>query len=334
MSSNKKSVSSAILIFIIFALIAAGSWFFFSGQKDNILAHDESHAGHDHGKDEAHTDTEDTHAGHGHNDVSASTSADTSDMVGVRGTVHQLNQPAIYGERGEGNPNAPIKIQEFYSLTCNHCAEFHKGAYQDIKQNLIDTGKVYFIHEEFPLNGPALYGSMIARCLPEERYSGFVDILLRTQDKWAFGGDFKASLMQNAKLAGMSEEEFNTCFDNKDLQKAIAENIKEASDVWKINSTPSFVVNDGERVIYGGKPYEAFEKLVQQLAPSDAAATSSPAPAKAEPMTEVTEEIKDLEAQAEETIEGLEAEVEEIEAEIQDVIEENTETIKDNAVYE
>ena len=218
-----------------------------AGQVSSALGHNDNGAS-------------DSHAGHGHDTHEAS-----SKMIGVKGEIHTLNPPKIYGHRAVGNPDAPVKIQEFFSLSCNHCATFHTDAYPRIKENLIDTGKVYFVYEEFPLNGPALYGSMIARCLPEERYNGFIDILLREQDKWAFGGDFKGALMQHAKLAGMSEEDFNGCFNNKELQKAVATNIKEASDAWKVNSTPSFVFNNGERILYGGQSYEQIEQLVNQL---------------------------------------------------------------------
>ncbi len=284
MSSDKKSSASLIILLLVFALIAGVSWFFFSKQKGDVTGdvaktkqeiidqlsnatEQDSHTGHDHG----HGDHNDAHG-------TTATSSANNEQVGIKGTVHKLNPPAIYGRRAVGNPNAPVQIQEFFSLTCNHCADFHKGTYQDIKKNLIDTGKVYFIYEEFPLNGPALYGSMIARCLPEERYAGFIDILFRTQDQWAFGGDFKSALLQNAKLAGMSEAEFDTCFNNKDLQKAVAVNIKDASEAWKVNSTPSFVVNNGERIIYGSKPYESFERLVQQLMDAEKpSATTEPA---------------------------------------------------------
>jgi|GEM_PF-1117988 len=265
MSSNKRSLGSLIVLLLIFALVAAGSWFFFNKkngvdltQAKNDIA-DKIAQGINTG-DEA--EDSDGHGGHAHGDHGDGVS--NVDM-GTKGTIYKLNPPALYGTRGVGNPDAPVHIQEFFSLTCNHCAAFHKETYQEIKTNLIDTGKVYFIYQEFPLNGPALYGSMIARCLPEERYTGFVDILLRSQDKWAFGGDFKGALLQNAKLAGMSEEEFNTCFNNKELQKTVASNIKEASEAWKVNSTPSFVFNDGERILYGGKPYESFEAIVNEL---------------------------------------------------------------------
>ena len=268
MSSNKKSVGSIILLLLIFLLIAGLSWFFFKGDKPSkgSLADKISqsiNSGDDVNEQAVGIDdinaARSAHEGHGHN-----AQAD-GDMIGIKGTVTKLDQPALYGTRGVGDPNAPVKIQEFFSLTCNHCSEFHKGAYQDLKKQFIDTGKVYFVYEEFPLNGPALYGSMIARCMPEERYASFVNILLRQQDDWAFGGDFKSALLKHAKLAGMTEEQFDTCFANKDLQKAVATNIKNATDAWKINSTPSFVVNDGERILYGGQTIETFQKLYHQL---------------------------------------------------------------------
>ena len=266
MSSDKKSTGSLVLLLLIFALVAGVSWLFFSKKNENVAQNTQELAAQ---VTEEIQQGDDNTAKHTNHDHSASP-INGNGIIGNKGKIHELNPPAIYGTRGVGDPNAPIKIQEFFSLTCNHCADFHKGTYQDIKKNLIDTGKVYFVYEEFPLNGPALYGSMIARCLPEERYTGFIDLLLRQQDKWAFSGDFKADIMQNAKLAGMSEEEFEICFNNKELQKAIATNIKEASETWKINSTPSFVVNNGERVILGAKSYEAFEKLIEQLTTDNA----------------------------------------------------------------
>lgn len=306
MSSDKKSPRSIILLLLVFALVAGMSWFFFNNSKhdgmnnkDEMAEHLDEDMGHDHD--------------HDHNKAETS-AADNNEQIGVKGKIHQLNQSPLYGVRGVGNPNAPIKIQEFFSLTCNHCANFYKDEYPIIKTNLIDTGKVYFVYEEFPLNGPALYGSMIARCLPQERYNGFIDILLTTQDKWAFSGDFKEALKQNAKLAGMSEEEFDTCFSNTELQKAIATNIQEASEVWKVNSTPSFVINDGERIIYGAQPAANFEKLVEQLTNGTTSSTTETSIA---PKAEITDKL-----------ENLEDSVKDIADDVQDVIKENTETIE------
>jgi protein-disulfide isomerase len=245
MSTGVKTLLALIVLLLI------GGWFFMNKPADTVTT------------DSTNTEevrkviTEDSH-NHDHDVLDAS-------KVAEIGTVATLPIIPILGQRSVGNPNAPVKIQEFFSLTCNHCADFHTSTFQELKTKYIDTGKVYFTFQEFPLNGPALYGSMVARCLPEQRYEGFMDLLLRNQEVWAFSGDFKAALQQNAKLAGMSDEEFETCFNNEELQKAIATNIGAATDAYKISSTPSFVFNDGARIMRGGKSIEAFNAVIEEL---------------------------------------------------------------------
>lgn len=269
MSKDKKSLGTLLLAILLFLAVAAGSWFYFSQKKDQMIPEEASLAetgaqsipvqedlsGHDHDHD---------HHGHDH-------AKSGDDTIATVGTVHDKKIDPILGQRALGDPEAPIVVREFFSLTCNHCADFHNGTFQVLKEKYIDTGKIYFIYEEFPLNGPALYGSMIARCLPKERYTGFIDLLLKNQDEWAFSGDFKSSLKQNAALAGMSEEDFEECFNDKKLQAAIGANIQEASQVWNIRSTPSFVFNNGERVMSGGKSIDEFDVVITELSKDKAA---------------------------------------------------------------
>ena len=264
-SDNKSSGMSLITILLaalVFLIVAGGSWYYFSHQnpmpteeapEEQMVTDEEATedmGAHDHGHDHDHD--------HGHSHGEA------IDM-GESGTIYEPPVNSVLGVRSLGDKNAPIQIREYFSLTCNHCANFHETTFQQIKEKYIDTGKVYFIYEEFPLNGPALYGSMIARCLPEERYAGFIDILLRNQDKWVFGGDFKAGLKQNAALAGMSDEDFEKCFNDKELQAAVASSIKQGTDVWKISSTPSFVFNNGQKILRGGKTIESFDGIIKWL---------------------------------------------------------------------
>lgn len=246
------STSKKLIVALIVLLLILTGWFFMNKNMDNtgndVIA-EQPLAG-------AMTTTDIATGG---NVTSAARS------VGDKGTVTNIAVDPLLGRRGVGDPNAPVQVREYFSLTCNHCADFHKTTYQELKSKYIDTGKVYFIYEEFPLNGPALFGSMIARCMPEERYTGFVDILLRNQDSWAFSGDFRSALQQNAKLAGMSDADFEACFNNKDLQKAIANNISKASDAWEVSSTPSFVFNDGVRIFRGSKSLEDFDSVIAEL---------------------------------------------------------------------
>ncbi len=262
MSSSGKGILGLLIALIIFLLAASAGWQYFKKTNGGSYGDDAQTA---EMMDSQETTEQATEQANALLQETHSSGADVLANAKRAANIQKLTDRPLLGVRGVGNPDAPVQIQEFFSLTCNHCASFHTGAYQELKAKHIDTGNVYFIYQEFPLNGPALYGSMIARCMPEDRYASFIDLLLREQDKWAFSGDFKAALKQNAALAGMSGEDFEACFANKDLQKQIAANIQEASQVYEISSTPSFVINNGERVLHGGQTIEAFDAVVKEI---------------------------------------------------------------------
>src|SRR5207253_3248039 len=89
-------------------------------------------------------------------------------------------------ERGIGRPDAPVKVIEFFSLTCSHCAAFHREVFPTVKKELVDTGAIRLIWRDFPLDQVALTAAAVARSLPPERYEGFVSALFASQDRWAF----------------------------------------------------------------------------------------------------------------------------------------------------
>lgn len=182
-----------------------------------------------------------------------------------RDSMSLLNADGTLEDRTVGDVVAPIKVIEYSSLTCSHCATFHTDTYPKIKENYIDTGKVEMIFREFPLNKPALEASQILRCMPEDKYLSFQELLFETQENWAFGDDYISNLKQNAKLAGMSEEEFNSCLENKELQEALTKRVQEGSTKWDIKSTPTFVINNGDKILVGSQPYEAFEKAFNSI---------------------------------------------------------------------
>src|SRR5690606_32503464 len=88
-------------------------------------------------------------------------------------------------EKVMGDPNAPVTLTEFASLTCPHCANFNQNYLPAIEKELIETGKVKLVYVDFPLDGLALAGSMLARCAGSDRYFGFLKVLFRSQDTWA-----------------------------------------------------------------------------------------------------------------------------------------------------
>ncbi|NNE22217.1 MAG: thioredoxin domain-containing protein, partial [Rhizobiales bacterium] len=88
-----------------------------------------------------------------------------------------LMTPPPLGEKWLGRADAPVTMIEYASATCPHCANFHTDTFPAIKTDYIDTGKVRFAMREFPFDQLSLAAFMLARCAPEERYFGMIDVL-------------------------------------------------------------------------------------------------------------------------------------------------------------
>lgn len=167
-------------------------------------------------------------------------------------------------QRVLGAEDALVTIHEFASLTCSHCASFHNTAFKQLKEQYIDTGKVRFIFTDFPLNTAAREAAIVARCLPHERYFQFIAFLMETQDKWAFGADYRKSLLQNAKLVGGSGEKLEACLKSEELEYALLKQMQDYSQQYDIQSTPSFVIN-GQEVIRGAQPFSFLQQKIESL---------------------------------------------------------------------
>ena len=163
-----------------------------------------------------------------------------------------------------GNPEAPITIVEYASLTCPHCAHFANDVLPEIKKAWIDTGKAKLVLRDFPLDEPALRAAMIARCAPPDRYYAFADTFFAAQEKWVRSPDYREALARLVKLGGMGKEEFDTCLKNTELENKIVEGRLKATQELEVNSTPTFFVNGSK--LAGAPTAEEFEKLLSGLA--------------------------------------------------------------------
>jgi thioredoxin-related protein len=178
-------------------------------------------------------------------------------------------EPAAEGlaRKTLGDPRAPVIVEEFSSLTCGHCGSFHKNTFGEFKSAFIDTGMVYYVYNEFPLNKPALDGAMLARCMPEERFWTFTALLYETQDQWIFGAkDYLASLKQNAKLAGLSEDEVESCLADEEMAESLAAAMQSLAAKYSVQATPTFVFNKGATQLSGNQPITVFRETISGLA--------------------------------------------------------------------
>ncbi|MBK8175254.1 MAG: DsbA family protein [Rhodospirillales bacterium] len=168
----------------------------------------------------------------------------------------------MLADRALGSETAKVTIIEYSSLTCPHCADFHRETLPQIKAAYIDTGQVRYIVRDFPLERRALAAATVARCLPPDRYFGFVDMLFRDQQAWARGDNLLADLKVRAQLAGLSAADFDACISDKGLIDGIQAKAAEGSTKNGINSTPTFLVNG--TTLSGALPYDDYRAAIEK----------------------------------------------------------------------
>ena len=168
----------------------------------------------------------------------------------------------LLAERVMGSADAPVTMEEFSSLTCPHCANFHRDTLPKIKTAYIDTGKVKLIYRDFPLGALAMAAAMLARCGTPERYFGFLEVLFRGQQSWATSKDPRKELERVARFAGIGKAEFDACLDNEALLKGIQERAAEAQSRFGIESTPTFIINGTK--LGGALPFEDFQTVIEK----------------------------------------------------------------------
>jgi protein-disulfide isomerase len=176
-----------------------------------------------------------------------------------------VTKPVSLPDMALGSANAAVTITEYASMTCPHCAAFNAEVFPQIKTEYIDSGKVRYVFREFPLDIKAAAGSMLARCIAKDdsgKYFAVIDMLFKQQSDWVLKNTTEA-LTRIGKQAGLSQQTIEDCLKNQVLLDKIAADQKYATDVLKVNSTPTFFIN-GE-VIKGEASIEQFEKKIDRL---------------------------------------------------------------------
>ncbi|MDG2007327.1 MAG: thioredoxin domain-containing protein [Alphaproteobacteria bacterium] len=166
------------------------------------------------------------------------------------------------------NPNA-VDIIEFSSFTCSHCRDFHTITLPEIKQSeIIDDINYYII--DFPLDYFAFYASRIGSCIGDNR-STFTDIVYDQQDTWKkiykssepeSQFELENTLMNYALQLGHSESKLLQCIKNEDMQNKLLAKQMEAQKKYKVESTPTFLINDEK--IMGNQPAVKFIDIIKK----------------------------------------------------------------------
>jgi len=164
----------------------------------------------------------------------------------------------------EGSVDAKINIIVYESLTCGHCAEFHKEVYPKLKKDFIDTGLVKIEFRSFPLDLAAFNASKIAHCKNDGK-SDLLHFLYENQKKWVRGETIEDinKHLKNLVLKNESELDFESCLIDKNIEDHVLNDRISGVKKFNIDSTPTLIIND--KKFDNPHNYKKLKKTIEKL---------------------------------------------------------------------
>lgn len=166
-----------------------------------------------------------------------------------------------------GDPESKVRVIQYTSPTCAHCAYYNMYIFPNIKKKYIDTNKIAYVIREFITNKQDKDASILSHCAGKERFLQFMNILYSTQSSWIYSSSYRDNLINIGKIGGISEEQYKKCLDDTQLVKGLVDLTIEASKSGKFPGTPAFFINGqlhkkaySDKEISKAIDYE-FEKL-------------------------------------------------------------------------
>lgn len=174
--------------------------------------------------------------------------------------------PDLESAYAVGDPDAPVTIIEYTDYQCPFCSRHFEQTFSRIKENYIDTGKVYYIFKDFPLTNihpQAVKAAEAARCAGEQdAYLAMHDRLYIDQAAWSGRSDAVDTFKSFAQDIGLDSAAFNDCLDSGRTEAAVLADLEEGFDRG-INGTPAFLINGYS--MSGAQPYQIFEEAIEQF---------------------------------------------------------------------
>ena len=164
-----------------------------------------------------------------------------------------------------GNESAKISIIAFESLTCSHCANFHKDVYPLLKKEYLDTGLAKIEFRHFPLDIAAFNASKVAQCKNDGNLE-ILESLYANQQKWVKGSSIEEANINLQKF--LSKEGFNidfeSCINNKQIEDFVLNDRIDGAKNFKVNATPTIIINNKkfEKTLNYKNLKKALEKLI------------------------------------------------------------------------
>ena len=164
-----------------------------------------------------------------------------------------------------GNIDAKISIIAFESMTCSHCADFHKNVFPKLKEEYLDTGLAKIEFRHFPLDLAALNASKVSQC-KNDGNSDILESLYANQQKWVKGSSIQEAnknLQKFLKSEGFSID-FDSCINNQEIEDFVLNDRVDGAKNFKVSSTPTIIINNKkfEKTLNYKNLKKALEKLI------------------------------------------------------------------------
>ena len=174
--------------------------------------------------------------------------------------------PLPLPEHAIGSPDAPIRVDEYLSTTCSHCAHFYLQTLPKLDALYVKTGKVRFVLHNFPLDGFSLKTAAVAECMPKDGFFPFIKTVYSALIQGQLTSrNAEQKLFQIAALGGLAADKAKACANDTALQNAIIEARTRATEKYDIRATLTFIINEGAEVINGAQSTAAFSALFDKM---------------------------------------------------------------------
>ena len=173
---------------------------------------------------------------------------------------------ALPDDMSLGNPKAPVKVVEYASLSCPHCAHFNETVFAPFKAKWVDTGKARYTLKEMltPPEQVAAAGFLLARCAGPGKYFKVVDEVFRSQPRWQTG-NIKPVLIEIGKANGVSETQFAACLQDQKALDALSARARRAYEADGVDSTPTVFINGKKLDPLPQSPFEMTEAIAKAV---------------------------------------------------------------------
>ena len=201
-------------------------------------------------------------------DVVLSSQADTNDAIPAIKDTSIVTDFSVPEYNVLGSVDAPVTLYEFSSFGCGHCADFHLNMLPELKKEYIDTGMVKLVYVAFPIGEKSMKLSMLSKCIPDDKYFDFLNLVYEKQRVWSFSLNSEKLFVEYAKQEGVNEEKAIECMSNDSIYQEILHIQEQSASKLNVQGTPSFLIksngSDSEEFMSGLPSYEVFKQKLDK----------------------------------------------------------------------